>query len=114
VVLLRVYPYEPAAMVSDGGSGGRGGARAEATAWAQRQGEGVGILVLGDDAGKLWCGGKRCVVVQVVGRGRGGGVELLCLFGYDADALAALASVQQQPARRHGNSGGLRSKVAWP
>jgi len=50
VVLRRVYPYEPAAMVSGGGRGGRGGVRAVATAWARRQGEGVGIVVLGDDA----------------------------------------------------------------
>lgn len=38
-------------MVSDDGRGGRGGVRAVATAWARWQGEGVGILVLGDDAG---------------------------------------------------------------
>jgi hypothetical protein len=60
-VLSRVYPYEPAAMVSDGGRGGRGGVRAVATAWARRQGEGVGmVVVLEDDAG-------------VVRRGSGGG-----------------------------------------
>jgi len=35
VVLTRAYPYEPAAMVSDDGRGGRGGVRAVATAWAR-------------------------------------------------------------------------------
>jgi hypothetical protein len=81
-------------MVSDGGRGGRGGVRAVALLRTRRQGwVGREIVVLGDDAGMVGRGVND-------GRARSG-VELLCLFGYDAAALRSPCRMEFRQGRQN-------------